>query len=259
MKADGKRSVIDRFCSVAGNVPQLKPGEVHIWSADLQMQSEQISFFSRVLSPDELKRSEHYYFDRDRNHFIASRGILRNLLGRYLDSSPGEIRFCYSPYGKPAVEAGQNENGLCFNVSHSRGAALYAFSVCCEIGIDIEYIRPDQFQETMASGIFSEGEIAALSGLPGHLRDKESFACWTYKEAYLKARGTGLSCSPGRVEVSLGLPGTPSILSIDGDYNEAPLWSLRKLDAGPRYAAALAVKPHEQEIRYYKWDRLFKM
>jgi 4'-phosphopantetheinyl transferase len=231
----------------------LKQGEIHVWRANLEIEEKLILNFTRILSPDEFERSERYYFKKDRNHFIAARGILRTILGGYLNIDPGDLCFTYSTLGKPSISGEQNANGLFFNISHSYGFALYAFSYCGEIGIDIERIRPDQHADTIISEIFSQREIAALSALSSKQREKSFFACWVRKEAFLKACGTGLSLAPDRIEVSLTAGGPSALLSIEGDYSEASLWSLRDLDVGPGYAAALAVRRHNCQVKCLEW------
>ena len=233
---------------------KLKSGEVHVWSAKLEIKEDQIHQLSGLLSRDELERSKRFYFKEDRNYFIAGRGTLRAMLGRYLNIEPAGLCFTYSTYGKPSVSKEQNENRLFFNISHSYGFGLYAFSYCGEIGIDIERIRPDHYAESIALGILSQQEIAVFRALPSEQREKSFFSCWARKEAFLKACGTGLSLAPEKVEVSITAGGPSALLSIEGDYSGASLWSLRDLDVGPGYAAALAVRRHDCQVKCLKWD-----
>src|SRR5581483_9500269 len=81
--------------------------EAHVWAASLAQNAELISRFSKTLSADELDRAGRFHFDRDRRRFIAGRGLLRAILGRYLDREPVRLQFDYSPRGKPALA----ENG----------------------------------------------------------------------------------------------------------------------------------------------------
>ena len=258
MKRDDKRYSMDEsLLPVWPASPadlKLKSGEIHVWSAKLETKEDQIHQFSGLLSQDELERSKRYYFKEDRNHFIAGRGILRIMLGGYLNIEPADVCFTYSTYGKPSVSEEQNASRLFFNLSHSYGFGLYAFSYCGEIGIDIERIRPDHYTETIASEILSQKEIAALSTLPSEQQEKSFFACWARKEAFLKACGRGLSLAPQKIEVSMTAGGPSALLSIEGDCSKASLWSLRDLDAGQGYAAALAVRRHECKVKCLRWD-----
>src|SRR5688500_1044662 len=81
----------------------LSSNDVHVWCASLEQPLEGMAKFFSLLSPDEVARSERFYFERDRSHFIVGRGLLRMLIGRYLQMEPGRVEFSYGRYGKPAL------------------------------------------------------------------------------------------------------------------------------------------------------------
>ena len=164
---------------------------MHVWRASLNLPASQIERLGQTLSTDEWSRANRFAFQKDRDHFVAARGILRAILGHYLDEAPNRLRFSYNPFGRPAL-AGEPE-GLRFNVSHSHGRALIAVTGGRSVGVDVERIRPDVTYEQLARRFFSPREVAALLALPENLRRKAFFTCWTCKEAYVKARGEGLS------------------------------------------------------------------
>src|SRR6267378_1167279 len=119
----------------------MREGEVHVWSAQLDRDVEDLDHLWTTLSSEERSRSMSFYFARDRERFIAARGILRNVLARYLRPSARELRFSYSASGKPAL-AGQSEtDDICFNLSHADDVAIYAVGRFTRIGIDLERIR----------------------------------------------------------------------------------------------------------------------
>jgi 4'-phosphopantetheinyl transferase len=142
-----------------------------------------------------------------------------------------------------------------FNVSHSYKMALVGVTRGRQIGIDLEYIQKDFACEEIAKRVFSPQEIATLDDLPGDLKHEGFFNCWTRKEAYIKARGLGLSYPLNQFEVSL-IPGEPAqLLSIESDdFFEASRWSLRELELGARYAAALAVEGHNWQLECWQWS-----
>jgi len=140
-----------------------------------------------------------------------------------------------------------------FNMSHSHGEALYAVTRGREIGIDLEFIRCDLEVEQIAERFFSQCEIATLRALPVSLRKHAFFLCWTRKEAYIKARGQGLSLPLDQFDVSL-IPGEPSaLLSTQPDSDEALRWSLQELTPAPGYAAALAVEGRGWSLSCWQW------
>ena len=227
---------------------------VHVWRASLHVSASYLHILESTLTADERARAERFYFQKHREHFIAGRGLLRNILSRYLDREPDQLRFCYNSYGKPALTEEAGAEGLCFNLSHSHGIALYAVTCDREIGIDIEYFRPEVETEKLAERFFSPREGVVLRALPEHLRKEGFFNCWTRKEAYIKAEGKGLAIPLNAFDVSL-TPGEPAkLLRTQKHPQEASRWSLQALNPEPGYTAALAVKGHDWELKCWQWS-----
>ncbi len=228
--------------------------EVHIWRAALDVSAHVLDDMRRLLSQDEIGRAERFYFEKDRNHFIMARGLLRTLLGRYLHVEPAYVHFGYNAYGKPFVELPANgPHMLNFNLSHSRGLALYAFTYTRHVGIDVEYMRSVDYEQ-IAQHFFSPYEHAILCSLPAAARREAFFHCWTRKEAYIKARGEGLSMPLDVFDVSLK-PGEPAtLLSCRQDPQEPARWSLQALAPAALYAGAIAVEGHEWHGCYWNWQ-----
>jgi 4'-phosphopantetheinyl transferase len=219
--------------------------EVHVWRAALNRNPLSVQNLQQTLAPEEQRRAERFHFQEDREHFIVGRGLLRIILGRYLDMEPKHLRFCYSPYGKPALAEGSGGNALQFNLSHSHGMALYAVTRRRDLGIDLEQIRTDWASEQIAARFFAPGEVAQLRALPANMWHEAFFHCWTRKEAYIKARGEGLSLPLDKFEVSLAPGESAALLSTKSDPEEASRWSMKELRVGPGYAAALVVQGHD--------------
>ena len=228
--------------------------EVHVWCASLDLPASQVQSLQNTLVIEELRRAERYYFQKDRKHFIVARGVLRDILGRYLKIEPGQLRFCHNPYGKPGLAGETGGETLCFNVSHSHGLALYAITRDRAVGVDVEFIRPDLATEDIAERFFSPREVAVLRTLPANIQPEAFFNCWTRKEAYIKAKGKGLSIPLDQFDVSLA-PGEPAtLLSVNGESKEASRWSLQELDVGSGYAAALAAEGHDWQLKCWQWE-----
>lgn len=232
----------------------LKRDEVHIWRAALDQPVSVVKSFSRILTPDERDKAERFYFQRDREHFIVARGLLRTILGRYLNLEPARLRFTYNAYGKPALDETFAVDELRFNLSHSHGLVLYAFARQREIGLDIEYQREDLASVEIAGRFFSRREAELFSALPQHLRVEGFFNCWTRKEAYIKAKGLGLSLSLDSFEVSL-VPGeTAALLSVTDATEKVERWAMTELAPGHGYAAALVVEGHDWQLKQWHWE-----
>jgi 4'-phosphopantetheinyl transferase len=215
--------------------------ELHIWEASLDRTASAVASFGRTLSEDERARADRFRFERDRARYIVGRGLLRRLLGEYLGLASAEIRFAYGPNDKPRLE----RETLHFNLSHSGPIALYAFNRDTEVGVDIELGDADLSKELIAERFFSPSETASLRSLPQALQSQAFLACWTRKEAFIKARGDGLSLALDSFDVSLQ-PDTPAaVLRTEWCADEPGQWWLGDLsDPGRGYIAAVAVKRH---------------
>jgi 4'-phosphopantetheinyl transferase len=233
---------------------ELAEEEVHVWRAFLQVSQSTVEYFRSLLSKDELLKAGRFYFDRDRHRYIVGRGVLRALLGRYLHMLPDQLRFRYNAYGKPALDMPYSTlHTLYFNSAHSREVALFAFAYDREVGVDVEYMRPDIDFEAVAKHSFSANEYTVIKGLPENEKLAAFYHCWSRKEAYIKARGMGLSLDLRLFDVSLE-PGKPAaLLASREDPREVGRWTFETLAPAPAYAAALAVEGHNLKLAAWDW------
>jgi 4'-phosphopantetheinyl transferase len=230
----------------------LPENEVHVWRAELELPRLLLEKLDSSLSSDEKERAVRFHFDKDRRHFTAGRGILRVLLGSYLRSAPGEIEFSYTNYGKPFL-ARCDGRSLRFNVSHSEGLALFAFSENREVGIDVEQMNPKLEEEHIAARFFSQSEVSSLRRLPQHMRIEAFYNCWTRKEAYIKGVGKGLSLPLDSFDVSLHPDEPASLLGIRDDSESLFRWTLHSLEPGSGYKGAIVAEGNDWVLRCWNW------
>jgi len=225
---------------------RLNSGELHIWSASLDEQEPYLDRFTALLSEDELERADRFRFTRDRARYIVGRGLLRTLLGGYAAQDPGALLFAYNEYGKPELPEWPD---LRFNLAHSESRALFALARSTDVGVDLERRRPEFAQENVAEHFFSPYEVEVLRGLADHEQADAFLACWTRKEAFLKARGDGLSLPLHDFDVTLA-PGKPAaLLRTAWSRTEPQEWRLYDLSGFyPGYAAALSVRWNDGRI-----------
>lgn len=214
--------------------------EVHAWLASLELTATRIESLWQTLSDDERARAGRLRSQTTRRDYIAARGILRAILGRYLREEPRELRFGYTVYGKPFL-LGEFSNALSFNLSHSHGMALYAVTRGREIGVDLEQIHDNVEHARIADRFFSPREIAWFRSVPPPIQKKAFFTCWTRKEAYLKARGDGLSRPLNSFDV------------VQRDTQWPFRWSIQDLAPLSGYVAALAVKGSDWTLHCWRW------
>ncbi|MDZ4699446.1 MAG: 4'-phosphopantetheinyl transferase superfamily protein [Rhodothermales bacterium] len=232
----------------------LPPQEIHVWRALLHQPAKHLERLERVLSMDERAKASRFRFEHNRKDYIVARGVLRHILGAYVSRRPEALQFFYSPYGKPALNAELRGQKVGFNVSHSGGYALYAIAIGREIGIDVERVRPEAAQDGVAERFFSPGEVASLRALPPHAQTIAFFNCWTRKEAYIKARGEGLSLPLNQFDVSL-VPGEPArLLQSRVDPEDAGRWTLHAIPLEHGYVAALAAEGPAGAVMYWNWQ-----
>jgi 4'-phosphopantetheinyl transferase len=230
----------------------LGDGAVHVWRAALDLGPGAIEELRLALSPDELERAARFRAPAAQSRFISGRGILRDILSRYLDCKPATLTFGYQPHGKPFLlpAAGMVQ----FNLSHSQGMALYGITRGREIGVDVEMARPGPDQERIAERFFSAREWEMMKATVPTQRTEFFFRCWTLKEAYLKARGEGLSIPLGSFDVALA-PGEPAAsLRVAGEPAEAERWALSTLLPAPDYWAAVVVEGRELRPHLFDWQ-----
>ena len=227
--------------------------QVDVWAASLSQSTNLLSSRKSVLSTDELTRAERFRFDQDRNRFVAGRGLLRVILGRYLGLKPGVLSFTYRLRGKPALAEQCGGRRLHFNVTHSDDLILVAVSTICDVGIDVEQIRPLSDADDIAARYFTSGESAGLRELPAAQKPRAFFNLWTRKEAWLKATAEGISDSLNRVEVSF-LPGEPArLIRLFGSCEAVQEWSLCELTPASGYIGALAAPVKQVPINCWRW------
>jgi 4'-phosphopantetheinyl transferase len=211
-------------------------GGTHLWTIHLVATMGQVRDFYRSLSPEEQQRAAAFRFERDKTFFVIGRGLLRSLLGWYVSCAPEHIRFKYGTKGKPALAYSKSK--VHFNLAYSAGRVLYAVSEDCELGVDLELVRPLSDIASIAKHFFSPTEYQDLFSVPGDKRTEAFFNCWTRKEAYVKATGYGLSVPLNRSEVSLSPREPTGFLKIEGET--VSKWGLFHLEPAAGYVGALA-------------------
>ncbi|HEX7518204.1 MAG TPA: 4'-phosphopantetheinyl transferase superfamily protein [Chthoniobacterales bacterium] len=230
---------------------------VQIWTAHLEALSPvELGELSALLDAAEHARAARFHFERDRRHYVASRGLLRRLLGTALETPASALVFEYGAHGKPAISAAFLQGRtLCFNLSHSAGWAMFALAWNREVGIDLESAsrlkRDVNGLTRLAARVLSARELVIWQALPNAAaRDAAFLRAWTRKEAYAKATGQGLFDELICIEVVLDAAAPKSSLTFRLSPREGELtrdWALHDLPAPDGYAAALAVEQRPEK------------
>jgi 4'-phosphopantetheinyl transferase len=233
-------------------LPALTANSVHIWRASLGIGPEAAERLARTLSEDETSRADRFILKGDRDSFIASHGMLRELLSLYLGCDPGAVQYVFGQHGKPAVSSPGHVHPVRFNLSHSHGIAVVAIARDRELGVDVEKIRPQLASAAIAERYFSPEEVVELRNLPADQHAEGFFLCWTRKEAYVKALGEGLRLPLDGFSVSL-TPGEPAKLQT----HDTQRWKIQSFEPSmlpeSRYVAAVVCEGTDWTAEYLDW------
>jgi len=232
----------------------LQPSIVDIWRGQLDPPTPYLDQFWEVLSPDERTRAKRFKFAEHQNRFIAARGMLRHILGKYLHTPPPNLSFELGPHGKPFLPPVLNPLQLSFNVAHSHNLALYGVARHRDIGIDVEYERPDIDYPGMVSRIFSKEEAPLFWNLPQDQHQATFFSCWTQKEAYLKARGEGLIFPLNQVSVRVTWEQPSGFFHIQDAPEEASRWKFLELFPQQGYAGAIVASGQDWDFQFLEFS-----
>jgi len=215
----------------------LDSDSIHIWQWRHEAAFAQNDDTYGPLSPDERARAARFLAERPRREYVATRSTLRQILGQYLNAPPERLGFRYSERGKPSLV---DDPKISFNVSHSGDLSVLAVTCGRDIGVDVEWVRADVEAAALAARFFSRHERERLLRLHGGEITQAFFRCWTRKEAYIKARGDGLSLALDSFDVSLDPGAASALLHTRPDPEEARKWVVRDLGLPVGFAAAVA-------------------
>lgn len=231
----------------ASTIPSLDRGHVHIWLANVPELAPRASYFDELIDAGERARLDAFRLSADQLRHLVTRGVLRSLASHYLAAPATALRFAQGPFGKPALH---DDPELTFNVSHSGDIVLLAFAREGDIGVDVERWNArlgDPDRRRLAESVFSITERAAIRALSSPAeRERAFYTLWSRKEAYLK--GTGAGISGGLSHVDLSIDGSARVIDDRQDANAVERWTLRDLDVGAGYSAAVALTPPRQEV-----------
>lgn len=233
-----------------GTPGDVGPATAEVVACRLDVTAEERDALRGCLSPDETARADRYHLARDRHRFVVARGRLRHLLGALSHRAPSEVCFAAAPGGKPWLASDLGRR-LRFSVSHSGDLMLCAVILDHEIGVDVEQVRTDLEPGALARRFFSPDEVRGLAATPPATTLDAFFACWTRKEAVIKATGEGLARPLDSFSVSVD-PAHAALLSAHASMGHPREWSLIRVPLPPEYHGAVAVRA-PVSLRLWWW------
>lgn len=236
--------------SFSQHVP-LAVDEIHLWLVELDQPPVPLADLAATLTPEECKRAERFRFPEHRDRFVAGRGLLRELLGAYLDRPAAALCFEQGAHGKPALAGKEADAGVYFNLSHSGHRAMYGVARR-ELGVDLEHMDRTVTCLAVAERICTPREWALFQALPEERVHEAFITCWTRKEAIAKATGEGLASRLRSLEVCFPEKGEPEGRKIIYDNSGQP-WSVLDLPLDKGWAGALVAVGVDWCWRGYRW------
>lgn len=227
----------------------LAPDEVHVWHAAPEQiaQPERLAQYESLLSADERERQRRFVRPIDALHYLVAHALVRTALSQYADVAPQDWRFEANKYGRPQVAAPAAAKDLQFNLSHTSGLVACGIAWRREIGVDVEDLGRAELSLNIADRYFSRPEAAELKSLPSERQPERFFEYWTLKEAYIKARGVGMSLPLDRFTIHLGAEHLnterPIAISFTPPLVDDPAtWQFAQFRPTPRHVLAVAVR-----------------
>ena len=222
-------------------------GYTHVWYAQLDKFESKVDFCFHLLSLEEKNRVEKFKFDNLRRDWILTRGLLRVFISNYLKFDPKKIEFEYNEFGKPFIVPNSESKNLSFNLSHSDGVVVFAFTRHKQVGIDVEKIGGVLNFPEVIELVFHNFEKEWFSKIPTNKKNEIFYKLWTSKEAYIKAIGKGLSFSPNKV--SLELDSEENLIFKDiACEKDLTKWKLVSFKPFPDYISSIVVEDNDTTI-----------
>jgi 4'-phosphopantetheinyl transferase len=231
----------------------ISDNEIHLWCAldETIIDSNLLSLYFDLMSLEEQQQHSRFYFDKHKHQYLITRALVRSVLSLYDDSvAPKDWIFTKNKFGKPQIMAGVSARELCFNISHTDQLIVLAISLKNDIGVDVEYTARKGKMLDIAHSFFSLKEYEALSNLPPEQKNDRFFDLWTFKEAYIKACGMGLSIPLDHFSFSFSNDGDIDISFIPEREDEPACWKFWQIIPPSSHKIALAMKTDLVESDY---------
>lgn len=208
-----------------------------------------------MLSPEERAIASAFDSADRRRGYVVAHALLRAILGRAAGVAPNELVFRYGRRGKP--ELANPSQDLQFNMSHSRDMVLVAVAHGRRVGVDIEHIDEPGDVRRITARFLSPRDRDAIEQLPPERQRDAFLRCWTRKEAYMKARGDGISRPLDDFDVAPAPEAASSRLRTSPRPNESDAWELADVPAPRGFMAAIAVEGHGFEVvQHDDWSNI---
>jgi 4'-phosphopantetheinyl transferase len=215
---------------------------IDLWLAECAAPDDRLLDRYRELLPVHERGAEwRLRRPADRRRYLVTKALVRTVLSRYSPTRPPDWRFGTNAYGRPHVANDDAiERAICFNVSHTTEVVLVGVTGLRGLGVDIEAVRDGDFAVAIAERFFAATEVAAFRAQAPERRRDLFFQLWTLKEAYIKARGMGLSIPLESFAFDLQAPA--SIRFSSPPAHDEQRWRFWQMQPVPDHVAAVCAE-----------------
>ena len=204
------------------NSVELEPGLIHLWWLDMTQITEPtlLGEYRALLTDAERARELRFHFPEGRKQYMLTRTLVRTTLSRFAPVAPGDWSFTDTEYGRPEISNPHPDmRGLVFNISHTKDCIVLGVTRDRALGVDVESLQKSRAGLELATRVFTPREVTAMRAEHETRHPERFLELWTLKEAYIKARGMGLSLAPERFGFELESDHTLS-LYLNADLND---------------------------------------
>lgn len=241
-------SLNSEVCVLSRRQPTFDPGlfrslssQVHVWFANPTLFARAtLPSFVVLLSDEERLEQKRFYFECDRQRYLAAHALTRMLLSQYVDLHPCAWRFTRNRYGRPEIAHPDLAGRLRFNLSYAKDLIAIVVASEAECGIDAEHIRNLDDVASLARRFFSCREAAEIETQPSEKLHTRFLEYWTLKEAFVKAKGRGLSIRIDLVEFSIRNDRQIDISISPSLESQDLTWRFELLRPTPTHVVAVA-------------------
>lgn len=229
------------------NLEVLDENEIHVWYTFYEKINNPslLDAYHKLMNEEEAMNQQSFVFERGRLEYLVARALIRTTLSRYADQEPSKWKFRTNSYGRPEIFYPIIIPKLCFNLSHCEGLVACAVTLDREIGIDVENTNRVGSYLDSAESFFSPSEAKTLKSLVPEEQTQRFFEYWTLKEAYIKARGMGLSIPLDQFSFHLER-GQPIRITFDSRLKDDPsIWQFELRRVSEQHQMAVGIRVTE--------------
>lgn len=214
---------------------------LEIWHGNiLSAESEQQNYYA-LLNDAEKEKEATFLRPELQKKYINTRGVLRKILGSYLNVNPQKIRINTGEHGKPFVD-----DELFFNLSHTGNKFAIAVSNNAEVGIDLEQYKNRTNLQGLVGKCFSKEEQAYWHKLTKPQKVTMFYRFWVRKEAFVKAVGRGIAL--GLNQCAVDPQNQLRFISIPDKYGVEDDWKIVEVTLDKADVCAVVI--NNAEFKY---------